>query len=274
MSNNFFRLISFFILTGGLLFSSSSQAFNKTGHQTIASLSYRLLDDNGKQFLDEILGPNARQEWVSSANWPAEQSLQEGSEWRIPLHRVWFGENDTRFEADQHCPFNSCSVAAILEARYVLEKTEFSSQQRRQAIKYLVHYIADVHQPTNCGLLSDRGGRDILLKTSNLTKVTLHWIWEHGLIQLNEKNWSQLSSSIRFNLDSSLIAEWQTETSPSAWAWECHQIAKTVAYPLAEPGTWGMTYYKKAWPIYEEQIMKAASRVASTINALAVLAGK
>jgi len=269
MHSTAFRISLTIIIILITLLPTTSYAFNKAGHQTIASLSYRLLDDNGKQYLKELLGSNARQEWTASAYWPAEQAKNKGQEWRIPLHRIWFSENDSAFNPDQHCPFNSCSVGAILESRQILLKPEFTKQYKRQAIKYLSHYIGDAHQPTNCGFLRDEGGRLILLKTPDLTRVNLHWVWEDGLIQLHGQNWSQLSSSIRLKIDMDQIANWQAETSPETWGWQCHQVAKTIAYPLAETGKWGMAYYKEAWPTYETQLLKAASRVAATVNELA-----
>lgn len=251
------------------LYSNVSHAFNKTGHQIVASSSYKLLDGDGKLFLANVIGADSRQEWIASANWPAEMSGMKGQEWRIPLHRVWFDVEDTKFDANQHCPFNGCVVGAILESKAILKSKQSTPQQKRQAIKYLLHYTADIHQPTNCGFLRDEGGRKIMLKTPELTKVNLHWVWESGILQNHGQNWSQISSSLLNELSTETIQEWRSEMDPQVWAWECHNEARNTAYKLALDGKWGMTYYKKAWPTYEQQLQKAAVRLANMINEIA-----
>lgn len=251
-----------------LSLSTHSTAFNKTGHQTIAALSFRLLDLDGRAYIADLLGKNARQEWIASANWPAEQSKIEGQEWRRPLHKVWFNESDTEFTPDQNCPFSACSVGAVLESRQVLLMPEFSVQQKRQAIKYLQHYIADLHQPTNCGNLQDKGGASIKLKTSDLTRVNLHWVWEEGIIEMNGKNWSQFSSQLIQNYPIEKVVLFQQNLDPKIWAWECHKVAVDTAYDLSKSGKWNMTHYKAVWKTYERQIVTAASRIAAIINEL------
>ena len=66
-----------------------------------------------------------------------------------------------------------------------------SDDERRQALKFVVHLVGDVHQPLHAGRADDRGGNDYQInwrgKGSNL-----HSLWDSGLINaqgLDEEQW-------------------------------------------------------------------------------------
>ena len=54
-------------------------------------------------------------------------------------------------------------------------------QERRNALKLLVHFIGDVHQPLHLGNKKDRGGGTLLFPY-NGKEVSLHFLWDGGLV--------------------------------------------------------------------------------------------
>jgi hypothetical protein len=252
----------------GLLVGLSAQslAYDRDGHRVVAMISFSYLNDAAKQELERLLGSNYRQEWIGSSYWAAEESEKVGNEWMQALHRVWFDPEDQGFDQDKHCPRNRCVVGAILESRHVLEQNGYSQQEKRQAFKFLLHFVADIHQPTNCGFRRDQSGQKIWLKSPDLTNVNLHWIWQTAMLKKQEKRWSTLAIELVRDMPQDEVVMWTENLDPVAWAWECHQIARETAYLLALDKKWGNQYYKEAWPVYEQQLQKAGIRLATMIN--------
>lgn len=59
-------------------------------------------------------------------------------------------------------------------------------EQRLNALKYLVHFVADVHQPLQAGYQDDCGGNQYQLQAF-MRGSNLHAVWDSGLIKyLNE----------------------------------------------------------------------------------------
>lgn len=254
------------VFTWLLLIPILGFSFGRDGHLTVAQLATPYLSEATQAEMERLMGKGYLQEWVASANWPQEVSDRPDKKWMQSLHRTWFEPGDTEFLPDKHCNNNRCSVAAILEAQKVLSNNKFTKQQKRQAFKYLVHYVADAHQPTNCGFNRDEGGRKILLKAPDLNKVTLHWVWETGL--LKETSLPPFAYAVKLNKDLTLEnrQQWAGNTDPASWVLECHEIAVSVAYELARKGKWNSAYSRTALPVIEEQIRKAAIRTAAMLN--------
>ncbi|MGZ3723741.1 MAG: S1/P1 nuclease [Bdellovibrionales bacterium] len=73
------------------------------------------------------------------------------------------------------------TVMAILEANHVLRNSVVAVPEKIDALKFLVHFIGDLHQPLHSGRPEDNGG----VKTDVAwfgTAMNLHRIWDSGMI--------------------------------------------------------------------------------------------
>ena len=232
----------------------------------VAKLTASLMSDQTEQAMEAIMGKYWRQEWVASADWAADQSRRPGKTWMRKMHYTWFEVGDQAFDPEKNCMENHCSVAAVLQSKMVLKGDHFSKQQKRQALKYLVHYVADLHQPTNCGFSKDESGRKILLATPDLKKVNLHWVWETGMMDKKASGWNTIAGQLRRDIEPESMSQWSGEMSPAQWVVECHQVSKDVAYRLANKKSWDSEYFMEAEPTYNEQLIKASVRAAAMLN--------
>ncbi|MEX1057781.1 MAG: S1/P1 nuclease, partial [Natronospirillum sp.] len=59
---------------------------------------------------------------------------------------------------------------------------------------------------------------------------------------------------------------------PASWVWETHELARDMAYPLAEQANgWNAIYRRDAMPALETQLKKAAVRLAVRLNMVAAI---
>ena len=73
-----------------------------------------------------------------------------------PRHYVNFPRGNCSFEPERDCPEGQCVVRAIDEQVKVL-KSGAEDELKLKALKYLVHFVGDVHQPLHAGYGDDRG---------------------------------------------------------------------------------------------------------------------
>jgi nuclease S1 len=176
------------------------------------------------------------------------------------------GEPATTYDAARDCPKDSCVVAKIEQFKRELRDRELPERQRLEALKYLVHFVGDVHQPLHVSNNHDRGGNDISVIFMGLP-TNLHALWDSGIIA------PALRSSGRayaLQLVQSITEEqhqrWSGDSLIS-WANEGHGIAARIIYgELPHVGTLPDDYETKALPIVDEQLERAGVRLARVLN--------
>ena len=73
-------------------------------------------------------------------------------------------------------------MAKIVEFAAVLGDKAAQPRERLEALRFLVHFVADIHQPFHCADDHDRGGNDIHVSFLG-RNTTLHALWDSGLLE-------------------------------------------------------------------------------------------
>ena len=258
----------------GISLAMPSFSWDELAHRAIAQMSLYYLSDDSKALLQEIYGEDDYlDDYVRGSLWADLEASREGQQWQQRYHYVFFELGDSEFDAKKHCPNNQCAIAGILESRRILTMNNRSQSERIQALNYITHLIADIHQPMNAGNVRDEGGLKILLERPDLIKVNLRWVWEKDLTNNKAMRWFALSNSLRQNLDDENKELWSTGTDITAWLMETRNVAVNSAYAFALEGKYDSSYISNAMPIYEQQLQKAALRTAAFINELSQSTG-
>ena len=134
---------------------------------------------------------------------------------------------------------------------------------REEALRWLVHFVADLHQPLHT-IREDRGGNDVRLVFRG-RQTNLHRLWDGDLIDHVYPNAVALYKQVQAVLQA---AQWQAWESgaPAAWAMETHRVAEEAVYLFPDSREIDDRYLEKALPVIHEQLAKAAVRLASVLN--------
>jgi hypothetical protein len=243
-----------------------AQAFEENGHNMVAQLMMPFLKENAKAELERLYGEDWNRELISRAAMVQSELDRPKNKHLLPLQQTLFSEGDTAFDASLHCPNNACSVAAILESRQVLLRSNFPDADKRQAVLYLMHYMLQMHIPVNTGLKRDEGGRKIYLKDNDLQPVNFAWIWNHDLYRKQGKRWFSYAQELYREMQEMDTSQWVTSLSVEIWAFETHQVAVEEAYPHAAMGRYSANLINDGVVTLERQLMKAAFRTAALLN--------
>lgn len=184
----------------------------------------------------------------------------------------------------------------------ILKNGTASPQEQADALRFVIHFVGDLHQPLHCTTNNDRGGNCVPVKffgdnpsLSDPAKESytpnLHGIWDTNMITRMTRNLTteELAILIDHAYEADAATWTQQPVDLEGWAWESYQAAKTTAYGklprkikveqpvevktcadadhvstrmLALHEQLGQTYQNAAEPMVKKQLAKAGVRLA------------
>jgi hypothetical protein len=153
----------------------AAQAWGCKGHQTVALIAEAHLSTKAKIMVNKLLTqfpytPNSTSGCDATLHGTA---LVAGWADAVPTTRKngdWHFVDIPRGAADQSviatlCGVpTGCVVRALNEQLAVLKKKSSPAAKRVEALRYLVHFTGDIHQPLHDTTNSDRGGNCVPLQ--------------------------------------------------------------------------------------------------------------
>ena len=237
-----------------LFFSSFSFGWGPEGHRTVARIAQSRLNAKAIAAVNDLLGVSM----AEVSTWADE--IRGDRRETGPWHYINIPIEAARTSSADFCPKEGCVVAKIEELVNTL-KTSANRAERVEALKFLIHFVGDMHQPLHCGDKKDRGGND--------TKVVyfgegynLHRIWDSDMLARMDKNEDHLVKSLRTSWwDRRGLAQGGVED----WAWQSRDIARDVVYKNLTPQL-SEAYQKAAEPALRLQLQRGGIRLAKLIN--------
>ena len=117
-----------------------------------------------------------------------------------------------------------CVVTAIQEDVAVLASPDATDAEKLAALKFLGHWVGDIHQPLHAGFQDDRGGNHI--RTQGSSCDSLHALWDRCLVE--ERLGMEpiaIVGEIRASITDEQRAAWLA-SDPADWANESFAIVR------------------------------------------------
>jgi hypothetical protein len=133
-------------------------AWGRLGHRVISRLAKNHMSAKARDALAELLDPS---ETIADAStWADEhrRQLPKTAPWHyvdVPLDEPGY---DKKWSADD--PKHGCVVDKINEFRATLKVKSKSVEDRRFALRFLIHCVEGMHMPMHVGDNHDSGGND------------------------------------------------------------------------------------------------------------------
>jgi nuclease S1 len=152
-----------------------------------------------------------------------------------------------------------------------LTNASSSRKEKNEALRFLVHFMGDVHQPLHCANDDDRGGNEKLIRFEG-TKMNLHALWDRLISKESKGDSKMFAVKLESGITPEKVTAW-AEGSETTWCLESYGVAKNIIYKDYEPGPADLTqtnlgnaYYQQMRPIVEKQLQKAGVRLARLLN--------
>lgn len=258
-------LLSTPLLALALFHSPQAHAWGGQGHRLVARIADTELTPQARQQVAVLLADEPDPTLSGVASW-ADQLREhdpdlgkKSSKW----HYVNLGENDCGYAPPRDCPNGDCVIEALKKQTSVLADRSQPLEARRQALKFVVHVVGDIHQPMHAGYAHDKGGNDFQLQF-NGKGTNLHSLWDSGMIydrHLDDEAYlAQLLA-----LPATSAAKPVLPPDAAGWAQASCRIA--VA-PGVYPGKHVLPdgYVAQYRPLAEAQLRLAGDRLAAILN--------
>ncbi len=263
------------IATAALLFcvaAPRSWAWGREGHRLTALVADNYLTPETRAAVKDLLGKDTI---ADVASWADDNRLShpETGKWHYadtPLAESTYNrDRDCPASPDPTSTFRDCVVDRILYFEMRLADKSLTHDQRAEALKYVIHFVGDIHQPLH--VVGDaRGGNDIAItflgsNQCGSYKCNIHGTWDDAMIDhhdLNEKKYTaSLLSDIREH-------DWEKLAggTPVQWANASHRYAMNAFAPNGALIT--KEYYNDEIKVIDSQLALGGLRLARVLNTI------
>jgi hypothetical protein len=231
-----------------------AKAWGADAHRIVAAVALTQLRPAALAEVNRLLAIEPGSTLESISTWADEVRSPTTAAWHYLNFRR---EDDCRYDAMANCPGGNCVVNAI-ERQLKILSGKGTDEERLKALRYLTHFIADLHQPLHAGYGDDRGGN--LYQVQAFGRGTnLHAVWDSALVA----QWPGGLPVLKASVETKIVSAWNTD--PVDWAEaSCRIVSSEGFYPAGhrlEPD------YLQRWaPVLEAQLAVAARRLAKAIN--------
>ncbi|MFN7726081.1 MAG: S1/P1 nuclease [Rubrivivax sp.] len=238
------------------LHTRPAQAWGADGHRLVAQVAESRLQPAALAAVQQLLAQEPGATLASVSTWADEQ--------RNPLTAAWHYLNfqrdaDCRYARERQCIEDNCVVGALQNQTARLANPATPAAERLEALKYVVHFVGDVHQPLHAGFADDRGGNSFQLQAFD-RGTNLHSLWDSGLL----RNWPGGAEALNAAVQTAAAAPAPAGT-PATWAEEsCRIVALPGFYPASRtldasyPAQWNATL--------PHRLAQAGQRLAAVLN--------
>jgi nuclease S1 len=297
-----------------------ARAWGCKGHQVVALLAEKHLTPHAlamaKKILDEgPIDPSLRRYCKEGGS----DAMADASTWPDdyrPLHpetALWhyidIPLGTARREVEKFCdPKLSCVTRAITDQLAILRAQDSDPQKKADALRFVIHFVGDLHQPLHAAWNNDLGGNCVPVAFFDETpqlrnpqleiySPNLHAVWDTNILE--RATTGKTVDQVAAELDQSFrkkIARWQKGPADvDSWAWESYQLAAKKVYaklpvriPIETPQPMmscaddnhisarmlklsehlAEPYQNMAVPVVRERLAQAGARLALLLNHL------
>ena len=272
-------------------------AWGPEGHEIVARIASYYLTPAARERVEEILGSQRLYDY-EVASWPDQIRGTKEYEAIYPGNGSWHfvDFNVTQYYDDTFelkPPADGQDIVTQVHRWHdVLAFGDITPEQRLDALRFLVHFTGDIHQPLHCAYrYGDMGGNMIPVHSfqgryfatgpdSELDYTTsIHSVWDEAMVRelMAGRKPAKTAKDLRQELTDEQLARWRTD-DPLQWAVDSYWRARKEVYHWTDgeklPFKWtgpGMdltsgNYIDSHLPIVREQLQKAGVRLAHLLN--------
>lgn len=263
-------------------------AWGDLGHRVTALIAYRHLLPTARARLDALLAsdddPLTAPDFASRATWADKyrNGHRETAAWHFvdieidhpDLQGACYGFPALALDqAASQGPAQDCVVNKIDQFSAELGNPRTPAAERLLALKFLIHFMGDLHQPLHAADHQDRGGNCIVLAPPQDLQGNLHAYWDVAVVEAQGTSAAEIAGKLDASLGAGDLEQW-TQGSSRSWALDTFEVGRRDVYALASPPTCqnggsvslSSEYRLQAKKDAALQLLKAAIRLAAVLN--------
>lgn len=242
---------------------SSAYAWGARGHEIVAIIAGRHLTPKTSEAVGQLLALDGKTAMQQVASWPDRVVTLKIP--RQPSHMVLLGAGHEPYNPATDCEKNECVLSAIDADIAVLTDPMSPPDAKEMALKYLIHFVGDVHMPLHAARAGL--GRRVLYKGKI---VGVHFLWDNDVVDSQKGSVDAVASQVE-----ALATPFHADAStPTNWAMESRDVTRDsilvgiLKDRTLDPQPVADTYPSDNWPIARDRLNLAGRRLAVLLNAI------
>jgi hypothetical protein len=245
-----------------------SAAWALSVHTAVCEIAWQQMDSDTRAFVNTVrrADPNPGQFFSESCAWAdSVRNTTHRETYEYHYLNVVRGSGSIKWQRD--CGGYDCVATAIIRYARQLARPPVGrrdSLQRAEALRFLGHFVGDLHQPLHAGYGDDLGG-NLTTVTWNGAHGNLHAAWDTHIP--NHAGVTQRSDGGRLakEITASDAGSWR---SFKVWDWasESYHLTRTQVYAFASGEDLSGAYAARMDSIAVRQLKKAGVRLAHLIH--------
>ena len=243
----------------------TAAAWGTLGHRIVGEVAETYINAKTRLAIKQILG---NETMAMTANWAdfikSDTSYNYLSNWHYVNLPADLSQTDVyRFLDNQPGPniYNKTN-----EMIAVLKNANSTADQKKLALRMIIHLVGDLHQPMHTARKDDLGGNKIQLLWFG-EKSNLHRVWDEQLIDYQQLSYTEFTKAINFTTPQQ-VANWQ-KTSLKDCVFESYTICNKI-YATGIKNDDKLSYkYNFDWiGTVNQQLLKGGVRLAGILNTI------
>ncbi len=283
------RLLAAFLLVVSP--AGPALAWGDEGHEITALIAAHYMQPEVRAKVDAMLAADegnrlTAHDLASAATWA--DKFRESSPQAKEQTRQWHFVDIELSAPDEAAACFGCPVLAPGQAAFpgvaqdcVVDKIDaFAAElrdpataaaERLLALKFVLHFVGDLHQPLHASDDKDAGGNKKLLSPPVGTSHNLHAFWDTAVVEALGRDPQRVADALAVRITPAQVAAWSVGGAVD-WAQEAFALAKADAYGRLPPpdarGEYRLTptYQAMASQDAAVQLSKAGVRLAVVLN--------
>jgi hypothetical protein len=259
-----------------VLSSPPAAVWGEQGHRLVCEIAQRRLTPAATALVQSIRAgdPSPTDSFASSCLW-ADAVRNTTHTFTYYYHFINIPPHTAGVNLQRDCadPARYCAPWAIRHYATVLLDPDGSGLEKAEALKFLAHFVGDLHQPLHAGRPADLGGNRIRVdffgqRETNGDSLNLHRVWDTSILERAGLVWPGSADVLDAEISPAQAAQWE---SPNVLRWtnESYRHAEAVAYRLPSGKRIRSTYFNRAKGVSRLQLKRAGVRLAYLLNQIA-----
>jgi len=245
------------IIILAFLITSVIFGWGKTGHRIVGEIANQHLSNSAKKNITELLGHS---DLSRISNWADE--IKSDPNW----NHAWDWHFMTIPDGESFISGKHAGVAYEKTKEFIstLKNEETSLLEKEVALKFLVHILADLHQPLHVGNGNDRGGNDVKVKWFS-ESTNLHRVWDTHLIDHQKLSYTEYANYLMLG-----VSKKEIEKSMSAELMDFILESATLrsqTYNIGD-GDLKWEYFYQNKNLLESRLRDGGLRLAAILNSI------
>ena len=239
----------------------NAAAWGMTGHRIVGQIADYYLTSKARKAVTQLLGESP----AMASNWPdfikSDSTYNYLSSWHyvnLPAgldHNAVFNFLETSKEVNIY--------NKIPEMIAILKDKNQTREQKKMAMRLLIHFMGDVHQPMHTARKEDLGGNKV-----NVTwfgqRSNLHRVWDEGLIDYQQLSYTEYAAAINRPTKAQLN-QWRHDSLEES-VYESYVACNKIYADTKADDKLGYRYNFEFVAMLNEQLLKGGVRLAQVIN--------